>query len=348
MDGEHKSASRQALKRVIPWLLGAAALAISLPAAVAWGFTHPPRRFPRRSPRHLRAAFRRIRLRTSDGLRLAAWYVPAPAAPRGIVVLCHGYYGNRASMLDHVGFLHPAGYATLLFDFRAHGWSGGSRVTLGAQEKHDLTAALDWISAQPELAELPLTVLGQSMGGAVALLTAANDARVDAVVTDSAFARLDEAVASRLRLSFGPLAEPLVPPAQRIGESLLGVPCVEIAPDEAIARIAPRPVLLIHGLDDRLIHPENAQRLLCAAPDIATLWEVPGAAHCFSIDVAGQEYAHRVIRFLETVAESNHDRAHRVYISRENFEGGQEYGDNTGTNAGLYAGGGDTDGGGAE
>jgi fermentation-respiration switch protein FrsA (DUF1100 family) len=89
-------------------------------------------------------------------------------------------------------------------------------------------------------------------------------------------------------------------PTQRVGERLLGVRCEEIAPVEAIARIAPRPVLLIHGTRDYLISSENAHRLRDAAPGNAALWEVPGAYHTGAIVVAPDEYERRVLDFLDT------------------------------------------------
>ena len=289
-------------RAALPWLAGAAFVVAGAltPAGLAWVFTHPPRRFHTKNPRVFGIPYQRVSLRTRDDLRLSAWYVPSmEKKPRGVVVVCHGYFGNRATMLPHLRFLHDAGYAALLLDFRAHGWSGGRMATLGCRETLDVTAALDWVSAHPELWGLPVALLGESMGASVALMVAADDARVRAVVADAAFARLDNAVASRLRLTLGPLANPIIQPTQSIGERLLGISCAEVAPVEAIARIAPRPVFLIHGTEDRLIAVDNGRELLRAAPGNATLWEVPGAGHVMSIYTAPEEYARRVLEFLQ-------------------------------------------------
>jgi hypothetical protein len=145
---------------------GIAAVA-SLPALLAWAFLHPPRRLHHRTPRSwLGVPFDRVRLRSRDGVALSAWYVPVPEreTPRGVVVLCHGYHGNRAMMLPYLDFLHNAGFATVLFDWRAHGWSGGNMATFGFTEPEDLIAALDWVQAQAELSHLPLALLGEAWG----------------------------------------------------------------------------------------------------------------------------------------------------------------------------------------
>lgn len=295
----------------LPYLLGAGALgaaaaaAAALPAGVAWAFTHPPRRLHRQNPRSaFGIPYERVRLRTEDSVRLSAWYVPAAATdegdtpPRGVVVVCHGYYGNRGTMLPYLSFLHRERFACLLFDFRAHGWSGGRRTTFGANEPLDLQAAIDWVWAQDDLRGVPLTVLGESMGASVALMVSAQDERVRAVVADSAFARFDSAVEGRLKLAFGRAATAFLPHASRVGERLLGCAITDIAPEEAIKRIAPRPVFLIHGTRDRLISVENAHRLLEAAPGNADLWEVPNAGHCGAVYVVKDEYAQRVAGFL--------------------------------------------------
>lgn len=284
--------------------VGAGVVAIAaLPAALVWVFLHPPRRLHHRTPRSfLGIPFDRVRLRSRDDVPLSAWYVPAPETmvPQGVVVLCHGYHGNRAKMLPYLDFLHKAGFAAVLFDWRAHGWSGGKMATFGSTEPEDLVAALDWIGVQPDLRHLPIALFGESMGASISLLVAAAESgRVKAVVADSAYARFDRAVKGRLTLAFGATVAPFVTPqAQRIGEAILGVRCEEIAPLEAMRSIYPRPVLLIHGQADRLIAPENSRLIAAASPGNVTLWEVPEAGHVQSVFVAGEEYGQRVTAFL--------------------------------------------------
>jgi fermentation-respiration switch protein FrsA (DUF1100 family) len=292
---------------------GIAAVA-AFPAALVWVFLHPPRRLHHRTPRSfLGIPYERVRLRSRDGVPISAWYVPAPEndSPRGVVVLCHGYHGNRAMMLPYLAFLHKAGYAAVLFDWRAHGWSGGKMATFGFTEPEDLTAALDWVSGNPDLAHLPIVLFGESMGASVSLLVAASETeRVKAVVADSPYARFDRAVEGRMTLAFGPAVAPLVTPqARRIGEAILGVRCDEIAPLEAMQKIYPRPVLLIHGQADRLIAPENSRLIADASPGKVTLWEVPGAAHVQSVYVMGDEYGRRVTEFLRDALSSRQFRS---------------------------------------
>jgi pimeloyl-ACP methyl ester carboxylesterase len=286
------------------WMVLGVAVAIvaavaAAPAGIAWLFLHPLRRLHGRNPQSACGlAYERVRLCAEDGVSLSAWFIPATPA-RGVVVVCHGYSGNRATMLPCLKFLHHAGYAVVLFDFRAHGWSGGRMATFGSQEPLDLKAVLDWIESRPDLAGLPIALFGESMGASVALIVAAEEPRVRAVVADSPYARFDDAVEGRLRLSFGPTIGPaILPHMLRSGERMLGIAPDEIAPEEAVVRIAPRPVLLIHGLDDPLLTPDHSHRIRDAAPGNVELWEVPGSRHVGAIHDVPEEYARRVTAFL--------------------------------------------------
>lgn len=277
---------------------------VALPAGLAWQFLHPPRKLHVANPRSaLGLEYERVRFRTPDGVTLRGWFVPAPdgIAARGMAILCHGYVGNRGEMLAYLQMLHDAGFAAFLFDFRAHGWSGGQRTTFGLHECGDLTAAIEWTTRIPEIADLPLILLGESMGAAVALMTAADDERVRAVIADSPFARFDAAVEARLKLFFGPVAPVVTPRTRRFGERILGVGCETIAPEDAIARIAPRPILLIQGQKDRVVTPDNARRLYTRSPQNITLWEVPNAPHVRSIYLARAEYEQKVKQFLQSL-----------------------------------------------
>ncbi len=275
-------------------LVGAAA---AVPAALAYIFLHPPRRFHRNTPKTaLGLDYERVRLTTDDGLVLSAWRVPHPQA-RAKNILCHGYSANRESMLPYLEFLHRAGFEALLFDFRRHGWSEGNMASFGHNETKDLRAALRYFTGPAET--LPLALLGESMGAAIALQVAAEVSDVRAVVADSAFARLDSAVRGRLSLALGDaLARLVTPPTQAIGERLLGVSTRRIAPVEAAPKLSGRPTLLIHGDADGLIPLENAFALQEACGEQTQLWVTPGIRHVKSVhDV--DEYGERVVEFLE-------------------------------------------------
>ena len=256
-------------------------------------FLRPPRRPPVGNPRTwLGCGFANAELTTSDGIRLSGWHVPHPN-PRVAVVLAHGYSSCRETMLPYLRMLRPWGASAFAFDFRRHGLSGGRATTLGHREPMDLATVVGL--AREQHPELPLLLVGESMGAAVSLRLAAADPAVDAVLADCPFATLDEPLANRLRLTFGEsLGERLVPAARRESARVLGVSPSEIGPASTATGLDGRPVLLVHGEADRLIPASHSRRLCEMAGTRAELWTVPGAAHARSVRVAEDAYRRRL------------------------------------------------------
>src|SRR5262245_65499257 len=123
-----------------------------------------------------------VRLRAGDGVTLAGWLIARPAAPA--VVLLHGYPANKADLLPIAAALAPR-FAVLLMDLRYFGDSGGRATTLGFRERGDLQRAVAWLHAR---GYARVGVFGFSLGGAVALLAAADDPRILAVAAYAPFA----------------------------------------------------------------------------------------------------------------------------------------------------------------
>ena len=289
------------LLRILVWLVLFYGLGCLL---IAYVSVHPVRRGPWRTPAELGLTYHDRTLITADGLHLAAWWVPTPLA-RGVVILCHGLGASREQMLPFLPGLQEAGFSSLLFDFRASGQSEGKVATIGHKERYDLQAAIEHLRAQPETAELPLGVLGWSMGGAVAILEAAHNPDLSAVVADSAFADLRGESQHWLRGCLGPLADLFAPPSMWFAEHLFRLDLDAVRPIEHIGALAPRPVLLIHGLDDRLTSPTDAQDLFDAAGEPKELWQVPGASHCGSLEAQPGEYPRRVLAFFRRMGKKD-------------------------------------------
>jgi len=296
MAGNHRS-------RWMQWAgacaAGGAAHALAC-AAIAWLSVRPRPAAVPRDPASAGLHGEPIALVSSDGARLAGWLVWNPKVrPRAAVVLCHGVDGTRLDMVPAARMLVQAGYATLLYDSRTRGASGGRRATLGVREPEDLGAAVRFLQSHPRTSGLPVGVLGASLGGATAILAAAALPEVRAVVAESAFSRLDRAIERHFRLWFGPVAPLLAGPSRRIGERLIGAPAHLVSPERAIARLGRRPVLLIHDADDRFCDALEADRLARAASGPVERWTVPSAGHIEAVHVAPEEYRRRVVGFFD-------------------------------------------------
>jgi fermentation-respiration switch protein FrsA (DUF1100 family) len=156
------------------------------------------------------------------------------------------------------------------------------------------------VKHRPGTKNLPLGILGTSMGGAVALQAAAQSADIRAVVADSPYASLDRAVDQRFRCYTGSAGAVVIgTPVRWIGDRMLGASAARVAPLAKIGKISPRPVFLIYGDADRLILPQDSELLYKAARQPKQLWRIPGAGHIGGYDKAGPEYERRVSAFFQ-------------------------------------------------
>jgi hypothetical protein len=230
--------------------------------------------------------------RAADGVRLHGWWLPAQGAPRGVVVHFHG---NAANITNHIAlafWLPQNGYHTLMFDYRGYGQSQG-RVTR-AGTIADGRAAVAFAAQRARAAELPLFAYGQSLGGAVAIVVAAERPEVQAVVAEATFGRYRGIAA-------------------RHGQGLVFFPWLAGAlshawissgydPLDSVGRLAPRPLLVIAGERDEICFPELGRELYDAAGQPKEWWLVPGASHLAILDGHLDELVRRATDFYERAA----------------------------------------------
>jgi uncharacterized protein len=277
--------------------IGAAALPAAAGPLLGYLFVHPPRLPVDITPARYGLPFETVRLTAHDGTRLAAWFVPRAGA-RAAVILCHGYPANRQTMLALVPPLHRAGFHVLAFDFRGLGESEGRACTLGHEEPGDVRAAVAYLRHRPEVDPHRIGALGWSMGAASTLIAAVDEPALRAVVADSAFARLDEMAEQRLRPLPQVVRDPLARSCRAWAERFAGCSAAEVSPLAAVRRMASRPVLFIHGQQDRLIPVRHARLLFAAAPAPRELWIVPRAGHVRSHRLVRAAYERRVVAFF--------------------------------------------------
>lgn len=237
-----------------------------------------PPTFPSwRNPGDALLYYRDVVLTASDGLELAAWYVPASDPEAPCVLLCHGLLDSKWTMLRLVPWLHEAGYSVLLFDFRGHGASEKEPTTIGREEARDVEAALDWLEAQGVADRVG--ALGMSLGAAALVNAASEDDRLDALVLDSLFAEwADVDYARDYRLPPEWLVPGVVDPVDL-------VPQIDV------------PVLIIHGSADILTSVDHAERLFEAANEPKELW-INDSGHAWSAWTYPETYQSVVLDFL--------------------------------------------------
>jgi len=243
------------------------------------------------TPWELGIHYEDVSFRTEDGLSLRGWWLPAPQARRTVIAL-HGHRGARHHCVGIGAALWRRGANVLLFDHRGRGSSEGELMSLGYFETLDALAAIGYaLSRAPGV---PLGLIGYSMGAAVALISAARDERVGAVVADSAFASERELVRSLLSKQIGPLHGPIA----ALSERLLPYDSREVEPLREVAKISPGATLFVHGLLDETCDPGDSRKLYEAAGEPKELWMLEGAGHCDAYFLDREAYCGRVAAFF--------------------------------------------------
>ena len=267
----------------MPWKWGVGALVVG--AAYALGTyaytylaTHPPRRKVRLPDDSGHLLVEEIEFLARDGVRLSGWFLAAEEA-RGAVILCHGYPANRVEVLPWAKWLLEAGFHVLLFDFRAMGQSEGKLSTIGYEEVNDLLGASDYLHTRSEMHGLNAGVFGLSMGGAVALMAAAQDERLAAVVTHGAYATLERAIHQRGRMVLGKFGKVLSRPAIVWGKQWMATHPSEVSPVDAVRSMPTRPLLFFHGQKDLIVSPQDGEALAFAAENPKALRCLPRSYH---------------------------------------------------------------------
>jgi dienelactone hydrolase len=279
-------------------LVAALLVVVGLSYRGAAYYIHPTRSVVAHTPSDVGVAFESLWLVAEDGLRIAAWYVPPTGpAPAPGLVLVHGITANRSDLLGITHDLAARGYALLLPDLRAHGESEGKVSTLGLNEVRDLRAAVKELASRPEVDVERLGILGYSLGAATAIMATAQIPEVKAVVADSGFASVEWLIRNQFQAFFR-LPTWLAPLMLRLGSWQAGVDASLVAPVRHIASIHPRPVLLIHGDQDRLFRVDNLHLLAEAAGPGTDTWVVVGAGHVGAYGADPLAYAERVDSFF--------------------------------------------------
>ena len=266
-----------------------AAIAIAARAARAELRTFEPTHYavPRPAEAWLARAVD-VHLATAKGVVMSGWRLPSDNG--AAVVLVHGSFADRRQLLPEARILSSAGYGVLLFNLPGNGESGGERRH-GAEQDF-LRLALDATSAAPDVRPDRIGAYGFSGGAAVLAEVAAMDRRVRAVVLAGCYEGTDQHVRHDFR-QWGALSgTPALWAARWAG-------MVPLNPIRAVPAISPRPIFFLSGDRDDVVPPGSVEALYAVAHEPKEIWVVGGARHGDYADVAGDEYARRLVGFFD-------------------------------------------------
>lgn len=222
----------------------------------------------------------------TEGGNLSAWVLtPSNGQVMGTMVFCHGNGGNLETHTGFCDFLPQHGYRTLMFDYRGYGASTRLQPTRDTTMA-DARAALDYARSQWGACWL----MGHSLGASIAIVLAgACPGQVNGVIAVSPFSSY-RAIARKV------LRENLV-------TTLLGWPLsfgvgTQDDPIDYVAKIAPTPLLLVHGRADEIVPYAMSQELFAKAQDPKELLLLDGVSHNCGWNEMGPSFTAKVLEFL--------------------------------------------------
>lgn len=259
--------------------------------------------------------FRAVTFPSRDSVTLRGWLIPGiradgqPTLERTVIAV-HGAWQNRTDpaigLLDLCCALARAGFAVLAFDMRGHGESQSAPFTLGYAEQLDILGAVDFLTDRPlpypELAR-PRWIggYGISMGASALLYAAAREPAIRAVVADSAYAEVAATIAREVPERSG-LPRIFTPGILLAARALYGMDVAAVRPVEAVAAIAPRPLLLIQGAADTMNPAASLTHLVSAAdsgPEAHVVsWRVPNVPHAQAFHQEREAYVSLLTAFF--------------------------------------------------
>lgn len=252
---------------------------------------------------------------TPDGLRLQGSWLPARAGGSlRTIVFCHEYLANRWSCRLYCDPLRDHGFDIFTFDFRGHGQSDslpGYRPTqwVSTHELTDLRAALAHVVERTGNRNHPIYLVGISRGGSAAVLGGAEEPHARAVVTDSmlpthltqlAYMRRWVGIYLQRPWTYQWTPEWYYALVGWVARRLIAWQngCHFPKVEKAIGRLAPRPLLMIHGAKDSYVVPEIAHQLFALAREPKQLCIVAEAKHNGAVRVDAERYIERIRSFF--------------------------------------------------
>ena len=222
-------------------------------------------------------------LRASDGVKLHAWWIPAPEAEFTFIAF-HGNAGNITHRTDVFSFLHKLPANVLAVEYRGYGKSEGSPDESGLYL--DAQAAWEYVVRERGIAPQRVIAFGQSLGTAVAA-DLATSREVGGAVLEAPFPSV-AAVAGHV-YSFFPGITALMKTKFATGEKLAA---------------RELPLLVVHCTRDAVIAFPLGEKVFELARGPKWFFRVEGHCHEEAAFVAPAEYRSRLLEFLEEIRRS--------------------------------------------
>ncbi|MDQ5984607.1 MAG: hypothetical protein CSYNP_00302 [Syntrophus sp. SKADARSKE-3] len=198
------------------------------------------------TPTELGLTFHDVFLKTPDDVQIHSWFLRAKGIPKGTVFVLHGNAQNISSHFTSVAWLPASGYHVFIMDYRGYGDSTGTPdITMVFL---DIKTAMTWLFKMPDVKQMPIFLLGQSLGAALGVYFLGTDPDVKqnlaGVILDGCFSRYRMIVKEKMAESWLTWS---------FQDAFALFISDKYDPEDYIAKLFQLPILIIHSQGDRVV-----------------------------------------------------------------------------------------------
>lgn len=239
-----------------------------------------------------------VKIPTDSG-HIAGWLFKHPYAKKCAVILHHGHTGTRYGGLKYAPLFYTRGCAVLSVDGRYHGESSGDYCTYGYYDRHDMVKVVEWVKRELSLNGGQVGMLGESLGGVVSLLTAA-ETDLAFVAADSPYTDLNSILREQAMIQYGQPVLILFQGLKPVTEWRANFKMDEVSSLRAAGRIE-EPVFLLHSKQDAYTNFHHSEEIFAAVSHNRKVLNLTdwGASHGRSINVNYADYKKLMDDFLK-------------------------------------------------
>lgn len=250
------------------------------------------------TPESLNLQSETLSIQVEDSIKLKGYWIQSNTTKtKGIMILIHGIGGCKEHFLGLAGNLANNGIASIVFDGRAHGESGGKYCTYGYYEKQDISKIVDLI--KQENPTLPIGIWGNSLGGAIAIQALEHDKRIEFGIIESTFTELGQIVYDyQKKMCKGIGVRFITDTALREAGKIANFNPDEVKPIRSVANIQ-QPIFIAHGNHDENISYTYGKQLYDnTASKEKEFILVEGAGHFDVFAKGGKNYENKLMSFI--------------------------------------------------
>ena len=245
-------------------------------------------------------------LKSSDNYMVEVFAVEADTPKCAIICLTGMSNPSVSIYYGHSKMFFEKSYSSFLTEVRGHGGSDGDKICAGYQEWRDVEAVTDYIKSQPKYKDVPIVIMGTSMGGVVAINSIGLNNNIDALISISAYSSWEDIFCDNMASSAPSFLVSMERPfVNLVSMFKYGVNTWRVRPKTLIKELNERPAFIMHTKDDSQVDYSNFERIINHAPKNVETYVREGDKHFFATDFANPQndtlYCDRINGFINSI-----------------------------------------------